>query len=52
MTTEDVHAALTARGVRTSVENLYQQLRRLVQAGELTRPSRGRYRRSDTAAAA
>jgi hypothetical protein len=52
MTTEDVHAALTQRGVRTSVENLYQQLRRLVQAGELTRPSRGRYRRSDTAAAA
>lgn len=52
MTTDDVQGALTARGVKTSTDNLYQQLRRLVQAGELVRPSRGRYRRARSAAVA
>jgi hypothetical protein len=52
MTADDVQAALARRGVETSTDNLYQQLRRLVQAGELVRPGRGRYRRAGTAAAA
>jgi hypothetical protein len=52
MTADEVQSALARRGVETSTDNLYQQLRRLVQAGELVRPSRGRYRRAGTAAAA
>jgi hypothetical protein len=52
MSADDVREALAARGVKTSTDNLYQQLRRLVQAGELTRVGRGRYVRASTAAAA
>jgi hypothetical protein len=52
MSADDVREALAQRGVKTSTDNLYQQLRRLVQAGELTRVGRGRYVRAPTAAAA
>ena len=52
MTADDVREELAKRGVKTSTDNLYQQLRRLVQAGELTRVGRGRYVRAPTAAAA
>jgi Fe2+ or Zn2+ uptake regulation protein len=52
MSADDVREALAPRGVKTSTDNLYQQLRRLVQAGELTRVGRGRYVRAPTAAAA
>jgi hypothetical protein len=33
-------------GVATSTNHLHQQLRRLVQAGEIERSERGRYRRA------
>jgi hypothetical protein len=45
LTISDVTAAVEARGVTTTTNNLHQQLRRLVQAGELDRAGRGRYRR-------
>jgi hypothetical protein len=45
LTISDVSAAVEARGVTTTTNNLHQQLRRLVQAGDLDRAGRGRYRR-------
>jgi hypothetical protein len=46
LSTDDIRASLQAAGVKTSTDNLHQQLRRLVQAGELTRTGRGRYARA------
>jgi hypothetical protein len=45
LTISDVSAAVQSQGVTTTTNNLHQQLRRLVQAGELARAGRGRYRR-------
>jgi hypothetical protein len=45
LTISEVSAAVEALGVTTTTNNLHQQLRRLVQAGELDRAGRGRYRR-------
>jgi hypothetical protein len=45
LSTDDIRASLQAAGVKTSTDNLHQQLRRLVQAGELIRTGRGRYAR-------
>ena len=41
--------ALAQRGVQPTDDNLYQQLRRLVQAGECARAGRGRYQRAAAA---
>jgi hypothetical protein len=41
----DFEQRLKKAGVTTSTNNLHQQLRRLVQAGEIERSGRGRYRR-------
>jgi pyruvate/2-oxoglutarate dehydrogenase complex dihydrolipoamide acyltransferase (E2) component len=43
LSTDGVRDALKAAGVTTSSDNLHQQLRRLVQAGNLTRTGRGQY---------
>lgn len=51
LSTDDIRASLQSAGVKTSTDNLHQQLRRLVQAGELTRTGRGRYARVTDAAA-
>ena len=45
--TDALRAVLDARGVKTSTDNLHQQLRRLVTAGILERVGRGRYRRAE-----
>jgi hypothetical protein len=44
--TQAVRALLDARGVKSSSDNLHQQLRRLVAAGVIERAGRGRYRRA------
>lgn len=46
LSTEEIRAALSQQGVETTTDNLHQQLRRLVQAGELARVGRGRYGRA------
>jgi hypothetical protein len=49
--TYELQRALADRGVDTTVNNLHQQLRRLVQAGEIERAGRGVYRRARGATA-
>jgi hypothetical protein len=44
--TQAVRALLDARGVKSSSDNLHQQLRRLVAAGVIERAGRGRYQRA------
>lgn len=39
----EIRDELARRGVHTTMDNVHQQLRRLVQAGELVRVGRGRY---------
>lgn len=45
LSTDDLRQHLQTEGITTTVDNLHQHLGRLVKAGELTRPGRGRYRR-------
>lgn len=45
MSVADLRAALRDRKVKSTDENLHQQLRRLAQAGEIERAGRGQYRR-------
>jgi hypothetical protein len=47
LSTDGVRDALKVAGVTTSSDNLHQQLRRLVQAGSLTRTGRGQYARAE-----
>lgn len=47
--TTELRERLETAGVKTSDDNLHQQLRRLVQAGELRREGRGIYRRANAA---
>lgn len=42
--TDELRAELASSGIETSEANMHQQLRRLVQSGELSRVGRGRYR--------
>jgi hypothetical protein len=44
--TPRLRAILDQRGIDASVDNVHQQLRRLVQSGELERVGRGAYRRA------
>lgn len=46
LSTDDLRGHLRAREVEAKPDNLHQQLRRLVQAGELDRTGRGTYRRA------
>ncbi len=46
MTTDEVRGALLRAGVVTTVDNVHQQLGRLVKSGDLARVGRGRYRRA------
>jgi hypothetical protein len=43
---EDLGTSLQEQGVQSTSNNVHQQLRRLVQAGELTRAGRGIYKRA------
>jgi hypothetical protein len=52
LSTVEIRDRLQAAGVKASMDNLHQQLRRLVQAGDLVRTGRGRYARTASAAAA
>jgi hypothetical protein len=45
MTVSELGSAVESLGITTTTNNLHQQLRRLVQAGELDRAGRGQYRR-------
>ncbi len=46
LSTEELRTGLASRGVQASADNLHQQLRRLVQSGQLEREGRGLYRRA------
>lgn len=46
LSTDDLRQHLATQGIETTVDNLHQHLGRLVKAGELSRPGRGRYQRT------
>jgi hypothetical protein len=46
LSTVEIRDRLQASGVKATMDNLHQQLRRLVQAGDLVRTGRGRYARA------
>jgi hypothetical protein len=46
LSTVEIRDRLQASGVKATTDNLHQQLRRLVQAGDLVRTGRGRYART------
>jgi hypothetical protein len=50
--TDAIREQLESRGVRATPDNLHQQLRRLVQAGVVSREGRGVYRQQASAQAA